>query len=297
MVIRNGLVVDGGGAPPRHARDRCQRAHRHPRFIDGHTHLDAQIVWDPQVTPSTLHGVTTVLLGNCGVSFAPCRPEHRETLAGMMETVEDIPKKAIMAGLSWQWDEYGDYLDHLGAARPAVNVVGLVGHCAVRYYVMGERAVDQPATTHEIEQMAALVHRALERGAIGYSTSLVASHRIPDGRPVPGTFASEEALCRLAEVVRDHGGGPMQLVLGIEGDLIRGDNRVTDLLRKVAAVGGNCLMTNTWVAIGWPRCDGAGDGVLLHGRFAGLAAEGHDVTGGCIPRGSGDAGVVQATTE
>lgn len=308
VVIRNGLLVDGTGngttradlaiagariaaigsvrergALEIDATDRIVT----PGFIDGHTHLDAQIAWDPLVTPSTEHGVTTVLLGNCGVTFAPCRPEHRELLAAMMETVEDIPKQSIMAGLSWAWDEYGDYLDYLQARKPAVNVVGLVGHCAVRYYVMGERAVDQPASVEEIEQMAGLVARALERGAIGFSTSRVDGHRIPDGRPVPGTYASEEELCRMAEVVRDHGGGLMQLVLGIEGDLVSGGTRVTDLLRKVAAVGGNRLMTNTSVAIGWPRRDGTADGATLHNRFAGLAAEGHDVIGGCIPRGSG----------
>jgi N-acyl-D-aspartate/D-glutamate deacylase len=294
VVIRGGLVVDGSGAEPvGTVRERGTREIDAtdrivtPGFVDGHTHLDAQIAWDPMVTPSTQHGVTTVLLGNCGVTFAPCRPEHREMLAGMMETVEDIPKKAIMAGLSWQWDQYGDYLDYLGASQPSVNVVGLVGHCAVRYYVMGERAVDQPATPDEIEQMAQLVRAALDRGAIGFSTSRVEGHRIPDGRPVPGTFASEEELCRMAEVVRDHGGGLMQLVLGIEGDLVSGGTRITDLLRKVASVGGNRLMTNTSVAIGWPRRDGASDGNTLHGRFAQLAAEGHDVVGGCIPRGSG----------
>ena len=308
LVIRGGKIVDGTGAEPfigdlaidnneivavgdvSESGTKEIDATGHivtPGFIDGHTHLDAQIAWDPMVTPSTNHGVTTVLLGNCGVTFAPCKPEHREKLAGMMETVEDIPKHAIMSGLSWNWDQYGDYLDYLEESKPAVNVVGLVGHCAIRYYVMGDRAVDELATDEEIEQMAELVDKAVKAGAIGFSTSRVEGHRIPDGRPVPGTFSSEEELCRFAEIVRDNGGGLMQTVLGIEGDLVNNTTRITDLLRKIAEVGGNRLMTNTSVAIGWPARDGSQDGKVLHERFAELAKDGHDVTGGCIPRGSG----------
>ena len=308
LVIRGGKIVDGTGAEPfigdlaidnneivavgdvSESGTKEIDATGHivtPGFIDGHTHLDAQIACDPMVTPSTNHGVTTVLLGNCGVTFAPCKPEHREKLAGMMETVEDIPKHAIMSGLSWNWDQYGDYLDYLEESKPAVNVVGLVGHCAIRYYVMGDRAVDELATDEEIEQMAELVDKAVKAGAIGFSTSRVEGHRIPDGRPVPGTFSSEEELCRFAEIVRDNGGGLMQTVLGIEGDLVNNTTRITDLLRKIAEVGGNRLMTNTSVAIGWPARDGSQDGKVLHERFAELAKDGHDVTGGCIPRGSG----------
>ncbi|MDA0791587.1 MAG: amidohydrolase family protein [Proteobacteria bacterium] len=308
LVIRGGQIVDGTGAEPfigdlaidnnvitvvgkvtdKGAREIDATGYLvTPGFIDAHTHLDAQIAWDPMVTPSTQHGVTTVLLGNCGVTFAPCRPEHRELLAGMMETVEDIPKHAIMSGLPWDWDQYGDYLESLERSKPAVNVVGLVGHCAVRYYVMGDRAVDELATDEEIEQMADLVKKALDAGAVGFSTSRVEGHRIPDGRPVPGTFSSEEELCRFAEVVRDSGGGLVQTVLGIEGDLVNDTDRITNLLRKIASVGGNRLMTNTSVAIGWPRRDGANDGKVLAQRFADMAADGFDVTGGCIPRGSG----------
>jgi N-acyl-D-aspartate/D-glutamate deacylase len=304
LVIRGGEIVDGTGAAPYVGDVAIDGntitsvgevegtggneidASGHivtPGFVDAHTHLDAQIAWDPMVTPSSQHGVTTVLLGNCGVTFAPCRPEHRELLAGMMETVEDIPSHAIMSGLSWEWDQYGDYLDVLAASRPAINVTGLVGHCAVRYYVMGQRAVEEMATVEEIEQMAELVDKAMKAGAVGFSTSRVDGHRIPDGRPVPGTFSSEEELCRMAEVVRDNGGGLMQTVLGIEGDA----DKVCDLLRKIGSVGGNRLMTNTSVAFGWPRRPGEDDGKLMHERFAAMAADGHDVTGGCIPRGSG----------
>lgn len=298
LVIRGGTIVDGTGAAP-FAADLAIDAKnivaigdvtppgQHeidatglivtPGFVDAHTHLDAQIAWDPMVTPSTQHGVTTVLLGNCGVTFAPCKPEHRELLAGMMETVEDIPKHAIMSGLPWDWDQYGDYLDSIERSRPAINVAGLVGHCAVRYYVMGNRAVDGLATDDEIEQMAQLVDNAMQAGAVGFSTSRVEGHRIPDGRPVPGTYSSEEELVRMAQVVKGHGGGLMQTVLGIEGDA----DAVCRLLRKIGSVGGNRLLTNTSVGRE-PQ-----DGKVMHERFAAMNAEGLDVTGGCIPRGSG----------
>lgn len=308
LVIRGGTIVDGTGAEPfigdlaidnneitvvgevTDAGIKEIDATGHlvtPGFVDAHTHLDAQIAWDPLVTPSSSHGVTTVLLGNCGVTFAPCKPEHRELLAGMMETVEDIPKHAIMSGLPWDWDQYGDYLESIERSKPAINVTGLVGHCAIRYYVMGDRAVDELATDEEIEEMAELVDKAMKAGAAGFSTSRVQGHRIPDGRPVPGTFSSEEELCRMAEVVRDSGGGLMQTVLGIEADLVNGDEKMCNLLRKIASVGGNRLMTNTSVAVGWPNRDGEKDGETISKLFSDMAAEGHDVTGGCIPRGSG----------
>ncbi|MEM7017445.1 MAG: amidohydrolase family protein [Pseudomonadota bacterium] len=298
LIIRGGTLVDGTGTEPiigdlsvdgdtiTAVGKVSQDAKRvidaeglivTPGFIDAHTHLDAQIAWDHMVTPSSQHGVTTVLLGNCGVTFAPCREEHREFLAGMMETVEDIPAHAIMSGLPWDWSQYGDYLDSITRSNPAINFTGLVGHCAVRYYVMGARAVDELATDEEIEEMASLVDLAMKAGAVGFSTSRVSAHRIPDGRPVPGTFSSEEELCRMAEVVRDNGGGLMQTVLGIEGDA----DKVCNLLRKIAAVGGNRVMTNTSVG----RQDQ--DGQIMHERFAAMNAEGYDVVGGCIPRGSG----------
>ena len=177
LVIRGGTVVDGTGAEPFQA-DVAINGNRiveigkgsgkgkqeiqadslivSPGFIDLHTHLDAQIGWDPQVTSVSWHGVTTALLGNCGVSFAPCKATDHEFLAGMMESVEDIPKKAILHGLPWDWESYGDYLDSLEALRPSVNICGLVGHCAIRFYVMGERAVEELATEQEIRQIAEL---------------------------------------------------------------------------------------------------------------------------------------------
>ena len=139
--------------------------------MDLHTHLDAQIGWDPQMTPVSWHGVTTALLGNCGVTFAPCKPQDVELLAAMMETVEDIPKNAILTGLPWDWEDYGGYLDAIERLEPALNVAGMVGHCAVRFYVMGERAVEEQATAEERKQMADIVAQSIARGAVGFSTN------------------------------------------------------------------------------------------------------------------------------
>ena len=125
-----------------------------PGFVDLHTHLDAQVGWDPYMTSSSWHGVTTVLMGNCGVTFAPVRPENREVLAEMMESVEDIPRDTILGSLPWDWETYPQYLDAVERMRPALNVVGLVGHCALRYHVMGERAIgDEQATPEELAAM------------------------------------------------------------------------------------------------------------------------------------------------
>ena len=222
IVIRGGTVVDGTGAEPVRADLAIDAgliaavgkvdeggkqeidAEGHvvsPGFVDLHTHLDAQIGWDPDLTPVSWHGVTTALMGNCGVTFAPCKPADRELLAGMMETVEDIPKHAIMTGLPWTWEDYGGYLDALDELEPGINVAGLVGHCAVRFYVMGERAVEEQATDAERQQMADVVGKAIDSGAAGFSTNRYAPHKLPDGRSVPGTFADPEELVEIARAV------------------------------------------------------------------------------------------------
>ena len=172
-----------------------------PGFVDLHTHLDAQIGWDPSLTPVSWHGVTTALLGNCGVTFAPCKPDDVELLAGMMETVEDIPKNAILTGLPWDWEDYGGYLDAIERLEPAINVAGMVGHCAVRFYVMGERAVEEQASDDERRQMADVVAQSIDRGAVGFSTNRYPPHKLPDGRSIPGTFAEVGELVEIAKAV------------------------------------------------------------------------------------------------
>ena len=177
-----------------------------PGFVDLHTHLDAQIGWDPQMTPVSWHGVTTALLGNCGVTFAPCKPQDVELLAAMMETVEDIPKNAILTGLPWDWEDYGGYLDAIERLEPALNVAGMVGHCAVRFYVMGERAVEEQATPEERKRMADIVAQSIDGGAVGFSTNRYPPHKLPDGRSIPGTFADPIELVEIAKAVGPRNG-------------------------------------------------------------------------------------------
>ena len=231
LVIRGGTVVDGTGAPARQAdvaivADRIVAVEERlgtvtarreidargrtvtPGFVDIHTHLDAQLAWDPVATSSSWHGVTSVVLGNCGVTFAPCRPEDRTTLAEMMESVEDIPRDAIMDGLPWDWVSYGEYLASVGRMPKGPNVGGMVGHCAVRQFVMGDRGLsEEPATADEIAAMASLVDEAMGAGALGFSTSRTLMHKVPDGRNVPGTWAQPEELYAIAEVLKSHGKG------------------------------------------------------------------------------------------
>ena len=227
IVIRGGELVDGTGAEPvpgdlaidggeiaavgkvdgrgKQEID-AQGLAVTPGFVDLHTHLDAQIGWDPAMTPVSWHGVTTALLGNCGVTFAPCKPQDVELLAGMMETVEDIPKNAILTGLPWDWEDYGGYLDAIERLNPALNVCGMVGHCAVRFYVMGERAVEEQASAEERKQMADVVAASIDRGAVGFSTNRYPPHKLPDGRSIPGTFADPQELVEIAKAVGPRNG-------------------------------------------------------------------------------------------
>ena len=234
IIIRNGTVVDGTGAPARRADvaisgDRITEVVDldgggidgtgrleidaegrivTPGFVDIHTHLDAQLAWDPIGTPSCWHGVTSVVMGNCGVTFAPCRPDDRATLAEMMESVEDVPRDAILDGLSWDWESYGEYYDAIDRLPKGVNAGGLVGHCALRTYAMGERGLEEaPANGDDIEAMVALLDEAMTAGALGVSTSRTFLHRVPDGRPVPGTYAAADELLAFAEVLGRHGAG------------------------------------------------------------------------------------------
>ena len=227
IVIRGGELVDGTGSAPVQgdlaidgdtiaAVGKVEGGGKReidakglavtPGFVDLHTHLDAQIGWDPEMTPVSWHGVTTALLGNCGVTFAPCKPKDVELLAAMMETVEDIPKNAILTGLPWDWEHYGGYLDAIERLNPALNVAGMVGHCAVRFYVMGERAVEEQATAEERAEMADVVAKSIDGGAVGFSTNRYPPHKLPDGRSIPGTFADPVELVDIAKAVGPRNG-------------------------------------------------------------------------------------------
>ena len=295
LVIRGGTLVDGTGSAPVPAdvaidgdtivevgkvdgkgreEIRADGLNVAPGFVDLHTHLDAQIGWDPQVTSVSWHGVTTALLGNCGVTFAPCKASDREFLAGMMETVEDIPKNAILHGLPWNWESYGGYLDALEALGPSINIAGLVGHCAVRFYVMGERAVEEPATDDEVRQIAELAGQSVREGAVGFSTNRLPGHRLPDGRSIPGTFAHRDELRAVAKEV-GAAGGIMQTVSDF-----RDFDAELDLIRDEARTARGALFS-TAAEIGVERMDE---------RVKAMRAEGLNVTSVTVPRSGGGVG-------
>jgi len=195
-----------------------------PGFVDCHTHYDGQVTWDDELNPSSGHGVTTVVMGNCGVGFAPVRPGQEEWLIQLMEGVEDIPGTALSEGMTWGWESFPQYLDVLEQRHLAVDVGTQIAHGAVRGYVMGERgARNEPATPDDIAQMRTIVREAVEAGALGVSTSRVLGHRAMDGEPVPGTFAAEDELYALGYALTDAGTGVFELApAGADGqDLVR----------------------------------------------------------------------------
>jgi len=236
LVIRGGFLVDGSGAPGRfadiavsdgtitHVVDASLGPIGEatttvdaggllvtPGWVDVHTHYDGQASWDPFLTPSSWHGVTSVVMGNCGVGFAPAAPDRHEWLIELMEGVEDIPGTALTEGISWDWESFEGYLDALDARSYAIDVGAQVAHGPVRAYVMGERgAANEPATAADIEAMAAIVERGLRAGALGFSTSRTPIHRSKSGELVPGTNADADELYGIAEGLRRAGHGVFQ---------------------------------------------------------------------------------------
>ncbi|MEB4208659.1 N-acyl-D-amino-acid deacylase family protein [Mycobacterium sp. 94-17] len=191
-----------------------------PGFVDIHTHYDGQATWDPHLTPSCWHGVTTAILGNCGVGFAPVAAPDRQRLVELMEGVEDIPGTALYEGIQWDWESFPEYLDALERAPHALDIGAQVPHAAVRAYVMGERALED-ATPDDIDAMTRIVAESLAAGAVGFSTGRTQGHRDVHGNPVPGTFAAEEELEALYATMAAAGRGVFEVVPagvgGVEG--------------------------------------------------------------------------------
>ncbi|MFM7785468.1 MAG: N-acyl-D-amino-acid deacylase family protein, partial [Gammaproteobacteria bacterium] len=184
-----------------------------PGFVDIHTHFDGQVTWDSLLEPTSGHGVTTIVMGNCGVGFAPVRPGREEWLVQLMEGVEDIPGTALHEGITWQWESFPEYLDALDRVPHAIDIAAQVPHCAVRIYVMGERGIrNEPATPEDVARMAAIVREGIEAGAIGFSTSRTELHRTRTGDVMPGTYADEAELLGIGRVLGEIGKGVYQLV-------------------------------------------------------------------------------------
>ncbi len=257
LVIRSGLVVDGTGDAPRAADVAIDNGRITkvgvvevagdreidatdlivtPGFVDIHTHYDGQVTWDPLLTPSIWHGVTTVVMGNCGVGFAPAKPDEHEWLIGLMEGVEDIPGAALSEGIKWGWETFPEFLDYLDTVPLALDIGTQVPHGAVRGYVMGERgARNEPATPDEINAMARIVQEGVEAGALGLSTSRTIAHRAIDGEPVPGTFAAEDELFGLGQALADANAGVFELApAGVMGEDLAAPASEMDWMRRLA---------------------------------------------------------------
>jgi N-acyl-D-amino-acid deacylase len=185
-----------------------------PGIIDFHTHFDAQLWWDPLASSSTDHGVTSIVMGNCGLTLAPCRPEGRDTLIGTFVRVEDMPRATLQAGIPWEWTTHGEFLDALEKKPLGVNVGTLIGHCAVRQFAMGEAAVEREANHEEIGEMEELVRQGMAAGAFGFSTNANQRHYREDGKPVASRFAALDEIARLCRAVGETQRGLLQFTHG-----------------------------------------------------------------------------------
>ena len=261
LLIRGGTLVDGSGMPRYRAdigvkQGRIAEIGRicgpadetidaegmivAPGFIDGHTHMDAQVAWDPLGSCSCWHGVTSVVMGNCGFALAPCRPEAREWFAECLEAVEDIPKDAMVAGIDWRWETFPEYLAAVESFPKAINYAAYIGHSALRMYAMGDRALDQEAGEDDLKLMAGLVQEALRAGAVGLSSSRATTHIRPDGGPVASRIAGWPEIAHLVHAMAELNAGIFQVGPDVSGGAAQ--RACLDELGRIAVSSGRPLM-------------------------------------------------------
>jgi N-acyl-D-aspartate/D-glutamate deacylase len=290
LIVRGGLVVDGTGAEPatgdvavdegvvvavgevaQSGREEIDASGKvvTPGFVDIHTHYDGQATWDSLLTPTCWHGVTTVVMGNCGVGFAPVHPGEEDFLIGLMEGVEDIPGTALHEGIDWQWESFPEFLDALEQKSHVLDIGTQIPHGAVRAYVMGERgARNEPATKEDIERQAAIVKEAIQAGALGFSMSRTIVHRAVDGEVVPGTHAAEDEIFGIARALGELGEGIVELApAGIQGEDMSAPEKEIDWMRRLSAEIGRpvsfAMVQHDVAPTHWRRllelCDEAGE--------------------------------------
>ena len=276
VAVNDGLIVAVGDVPGRGTREiDAQGKIVTPGFVDIHTHYDGQVTWEQRLAPSSGHGVTTVVMGNCGVGFAPCRPHQREMLVKLMEGVEDIPEVVMVDGLPWNWESFPDYLDALDDRHLDIDVAAQIPHSALRIYVMGERAVRHEApTAGDLEQMRTLVSEGIAAGAFGVTTSRNMMHRTKAGELAPSLHSDIDELCALMDGLADADAGVFQIIPAPDGDA----EVEFDILRTVAEHGRRPLSFTLLDVAGQPgggwrhMLDGleqaAADGVEMRGQVA-----------------------------
>jgi len=264
LVIRNGTIVDGSGAARYRGdigikdgrlveigriRSRAERTIDAdglivaPGFIDGHTHMDAQVAWDRIGSCSCWHGVTSVIMGNCGFALAPCKPEEREWFARCLTAVEDIPTEAMLAGIDWTWETFPEYLATVERLPKAINYGAYIGHSALRMYIMGKRALTETATEDDLARMAAAVAEAVRAGAMGFSSSRATTHVTPDDTPVASRIADWSEVDRLVGAMAELNAGIFQIGPDISGGLAQ--RTFLARLKRLAVETGRPVMFGT----------------------------------------------------
>lgn len=298
LVLRGGTVIDGSGGEVQDAdvgivggviarvgkglgagREEVDARGRivTPGFVDIHTHYDGQVTWESRLSPSSDHGITSVVMGNCAVGFAPCRPNQRDLLMQVVAGVEDIPEAVMAEGVPWAWESFPDYLDFLDTRRTDVDFATQIAHSALRVYVMGDRgAAREPASTIDLAEMTRLVEEAIRAGAIGASTSRTLSHRTLKGDLAPCETSSEMELMAIARGVRQAGSGVLELIADFN-DISLGGSAEFDMLKRLAREG-NCPLSYTLVQVpqqleAWRTLlamteQANREGLVIHGQVA-----------------------------